>query len=89
MINIKIIDRSHTVINFPPENNTEMCFPDENYDYDKLSENSIFVGAYDGNTCIGLAVLQHAMMKYIYLYDLKVNREYRGRTITLRHVCST
>ena len=26
---------------------TEMCFPDENYNYDELAENHIFVGAYD------------------------------------------
>ena len=66
---------------FSEEDITEMCFPDENYDYDKLSKNSIFVGAYDGSKCIGLAILQHAMMKYMYLYDLKVNKDYRGRHI--------
>lgn len=71
----------HTVINFPPENHTEMCFPNENYDYDELSLNSVFVGAYDGDTCIGLAILQQAMMKYMYLYDLKVNKNYRGRHV--------
>lgn len=58
-----------------------MCFPDENYDYDKLSTNSVFVGAYDGDECIGLAILQQAMLKYMYLYDLKVNAEYRGKHI--------
>ena len=71
----------YAVIRFPQENITEMCFPDENYDFDELSQNSIFVGAYDGDTCIGLAILQQAMMKYMYLYDLKVNREYRGKHV--------
>ena len=56
---------------------SEMCFPDENYDFDTLSKNSIFVGAYDGDTCVGLAILQQAWFKYMYLYDLKVNRDYR------------
>jgi streptothricin acetyl-transferase len=60
---------------------SEMCFPDENYDWDKLSKNSVFIGAYDGDKCIGLAILQHAMFRYMYLYDLKVNRDYRGRRI--------
>ena len=56
---------------------SEMCFPDENYDFDTLSKNSVFVGAYDGDTCVGLAILQQAWFKYMYLYDLKVNRDYR------------
>ncbi|MBD5493938.1 MAG: GNAT family N-acetyltransferase [Lachnospiraceae bacterium] len=59
----------------------EMCFPDENYNYDELAKNSVFVGAYDGDKCIGLAILQQAMMKYMYLYDLKVNKDYRGKHI--------
>lgn len=60
---------------------TEMCFPDESYDYDKLSENHIFVGAYDGDECVGLAILRHDWFKYMYLYDLKVNRNYRRHNI--------
>lgn len=71
----------YSVIRFPQEEIGEMCFPDENYDYDKLSQNSVFVGAYDGDTCIGLAILQQAMMNYMYLYDLKVNKAYRGRHV--------
>lgn len=66
---------------FAEKDITEMCFPDENYDWDELSKNSIFIGAYDGNECIGLAILQQAMMKYMYLYDLKVNKAYRSRHI--------
>lgn len=60
---------------------TEMCFPDENYDWDQLSQNSVFVGAYDGDKCVGLAILQQAWFKYMYLYDLKINSEYRGKHI--------
>lgn len=71
----------YRAVRFGEEERGEMCFPDENYDYEKLSENSIFVGAYDGNKCVGLAILQQAMLKYIYLYDLKVNKDYRGRGI--------
>ena len=66
---------------FAKENITEMCFPDENYDYDKLSENSIFIGAYDDGECVGLAIMQQAMFRYMYLYDLKVNADHRGMNI--------
>jgi len=66
----------HTELLFPEENVTEMCFPDEDYDFEKMSENSIFVGAYDGDKCVGLVILQQAFFKYMYLYDLKVAPEY-------------
>lgn len=56
----------------------EMCFPDEDYDYESMAGNSVFLGAYDGDVCIGLAVLQDSFFRYMYLYDLKVNAEYRG-----------
>lgn len=72
---------SYEIVRFAEEDITEMCFPDENYDYDELSRNSAFVGAYDGDVCIGLAILQQAMFKYMYLYDLKVNGDYRGRHV--------
>lgn len=71
----------HTVIAFPQENHTEMCFPDENYDYDAMSEDHIFIGAYDGERCIGLAILKQEWFKYMYLYDLKVNSAYRGKGV--------
>lgn len=71
----------YTVIKLPPENHTEMCFPDENYDYDALSQNSVFIGAYDGGQCIGLAILKHDWRRYMYLYDLKVNAAYRRKHI--------
>lgn len=60
---------------------TEMCFPDENYDFDELSKNSIVLGAYENDECIGIAILQHSWNKYMYLYDLKVNTDYRGKHI--------
>ena len=65
------------------ENDTisEMCFPDENYDFDEMSDNSLFIGAYDGEKCIGLAIIQKAFFKYMYLTDLKVNKEYRGHGV--------
>lgn len=60
----------------------EMCFPDENYDFDKMkSDGFIFVGAYEDGKCVGLAVLQKGFFKYMYLYDLKVRSDYRGKRI--------
>jgi len=60
---------------------TQMCFPDEHYDYAAMEKDYIFLGAYDGTACVGLAVLQHAMFRYLYLYDLKVNHAYRGNGV--------
>jgi len=71
----------YTVIRFPAENITEMCFPDENYDYDQLAQDGVLIGAYDNDRCIGLAILQHHFLKYMYLYDLKVDAHYRGQGI--------
>lgn len=65
---------------YAPEEITEMCFPDEDYDYEAMSD-SVFLGAYDGERCIGLAILQPGFFKYMYLYDLKVSAEYRGHHI--------
>lgn len=70
---------NYTVEKFAGE--TAMCFPDEAYDYEAMSENSTFIGAYDSNACIGLAVMQTGFFRYMYLYDLKVNREYRHKGV--------
>ena len=57
---------------------TQMRFPDEDYDFDEMSKESVFIGAYDDGKCIGLAIMQQAFFNYMYLYDLKVNKKYRG-----------
>lgn len=56
---------------------TEVCFPDENYNYEEMKERSVFIGAYDSGKCVGLAILQDAWFQYMYLYDLKVSKDYR------------
>lgn len=71
----------HTELLFPAENVTEMCFPDEDYDFAQMSKTSVFVGAYDGDRCVGLTVLQQAFFRYMYLYDLKVDLDYRGQGV--------
>lgn len=56
---------------------SETCFPDENYDYGQMSRSCVFIGAYEGGKCIGLAIMQNAFFRYMYLYDLKVSRAFR------------
>ena len=68
---------SYEVEEFPEA--TEMCFPDESYDVEE--EGAFFFGAYDDDRCIGLAVLRRDMFRYLFLDDLKVDREYRGKGI--------
>lgn len=58
---------------------TQLCFPDEPYDCEK--DDAIFLGAYDGGRCVGLAVLRVEMFRYLYLDDLKVSRAYRGKGV--------
>lgn len=67
----------YEIVRYSKEEITEMCFPNENYDYDAMKLNSTFIGAYDGEDCIALAILQDSFMKYMYLYDLKVSKKYR------------
>lgn len=56
-------------------------FPNEPYDFEKMREEFHFIGAYDGDSCVGLAILQEDMFNYIYLYDLKINQDYRKQGI--------
>ncbi|MBR5752025.1 MAG: GNAT family N-acetyltransferase, partial [Clostridia bacterium] len=56
---------------------SEMCFPDEDYDFAEMSRDCCFLGAYDGESCVGLAVMKQAWFKYMYLYDLKVSKAFR------------
>ncbi len=71
----------YTVEEFAPQDISEMCFPDEDYDYDSLAGNHVFVGAYDGDQCVGLAVLADDWFKYMYLDDLKVCKRYRKQGV--------
>jgi ribosomal protein S18 acetylase RimI-like enzyme len=59
-------------------------FPDENYNFDTMEKDYVFVGAYDCSDCIGLAILKHQWNKYLYLHDLKVNRAYRGQHVAAK-----
>ena len=58
---------------------SSMCFPD--FKYDPEADDAAFFGAYDGDECVGVAVLRRHMFRYLYLDDLKVNEKYRGRGV--------
>ncbi|GAA2964979.1 GNAT family N-acetyltransferase [Lactobacillus kefiranofaciens subsp. kefirgranum] len=60
---------------------SQQCFPNYDYQYDP---NTIYLGAYDHDQCIGIAILEQAMFKYLYLDDLKVDQKYRGKHIGSR-----
>lgn len=66
---------------FAPGEVSEMCFPEENYDYESMKADHVFLGAYDGEKCVGLAIFRDAIFCYMYLYDLKVSRAYRNRGV--------
>lgn len=66
---------------FDEKDVSEMCFPDENYDYEAMKENHVFLGAYDDEKCVGLAILRDEWLKYMYLYDLKVSGARRGQGV--------
>ena len=67
----------YTTARFPvPETD---CFPDE--PYDPATDDAIFLGAYEGETCVGLAVLRQEMFSYLYLDDLKVVAAKRGQGV--------
>lgn len=65
------------------EKTRELRFPDENYDFDAMSD-CVFIGAYADGKCVGLAIMQDFMFQYMYLYDLKVNASLRGNHIGAR-----
>ncbi len=47
-------------------------FPDENYKLDAIDQAGFAVGAFDGETCVGLAIFEKQWNHYLYLSDLKV-----------------
>lgn len=71
---------AHTEKLLPPEQVEEMTFPDENYQYQEMKD-YVFIGAYAGEECVGLAILTPVFNPCLFLYDLKVRRKMRGRGI--------
>ena len=63
----------------PEEQITEMVFPNENYVYSEMKD-SLFLGAYDGEICIGVAIINPAFNR-LYISDLKVGRSWRRKGV--------
>ena len=70
----------HTEKLLPSEQIEEMTFPDENYNYHEMKD-YVFIGAYEGANCIGLAILTPVFNPCLFLYDLKVKCKMRGKGI--------
>ena len=78
-------DWAYTTEEFEASKVSEMVFPDENYEFDQMKNKRFFVGAYNEyGKCVGLAIYKHDWLKYLYLEDLKVFREYRGQGIGMK-----
>lgn len=79
-----IINRNNEKWSYETELFTEayyMTFPEEEYSFEMITRNGFALGAYENGNCIGLAIFQNNPGKYMYLYDLKVNKEFRRKGI--------
>lgn len=70
----------HREVLLPPEEITQMVFPDENYSFDEMAGSS-FLGAYENGRCVGLAILTPDLNPCLFLYDLKVDSSARGKGV--------
>lgn len=64
----------------PESEINEMVFPDENYVYEEMQD-YIFLGAYDNDECVGVAILSPHFTDRLYLEDLKVSGKARGKGV--------
>ena len=64
----------------PPDEVMEIVFPNEKYSFDDMND-SIFLGAYEDEKCVGLAILTPDYNPCLFLYDLKVDKFMRGKGI--------
>lgn len=58
-----------------------MVFPDEAYDFRRVSQKGCALAAYDGGICVGLIVLEERFWNYMHVYDLKVSASARGKGV--------
>ncbi|OFI47039.1 hypothetical protein BG262_01530 [Floricoccus penangensis] len=63
------------------EKSWSMKFPDENYSLENIDNRGFALAAFDGEKCIGFAIFEDTWNKFMYLMDLKVNKEYRKQGI--------
>ena len=70
---------SYEIEYFPEERS--MTFPDPGYDFDELSRDCVIFAAYEDGLCVGFAIYQKAMFRYLYLSDLEVSGAYRRKGV--------
>ena len=58
-----------------------MVFPEENYDFDEVTGKGAAFGAYENGKCVGIAIYEDYWLKYMYLSDLKVSTDARGKGV--------
>ena len=58
-----------------------MVFPEEKYNISHIQEKGFAIGAYSEDKCVGLAIFEYNWSKYLFLYDLKVNRSFRKKGV--------
>lgn len=63
------------------EKSLVMKFPDENYSLENIDNKGFALAAFNDEKCIGLAIFEDTWNKFMYLMDLKVNKEYRKQGI--------
>lgn len=66
------------VVKYDENNIKEDVFQDDNYEFENMKDCE-FIGAYEDGKCVGLAIMKRSMFKYMYLYDLKVNKGCRKK----------
>ena len=58
-----------------------MVFPEENYDFEEDTGKGAAFGAYENGKCVGIAIYEDYWLKYMYLSDLKVSADARGKGV--------
>lgn len=68
---------SYRIEEFPKEKITEQCFPQENYEFEKMGENFHGLAAYADGRCVGYAITYEEWNQYLYVDNVLVLKEYR------------
>ena len=68
---------SYRIEKFPLEEITEQCFPDEDYEFEKMGEDFHGLAAYIDGRCVGYAIIYEQWNEYLYLDNLLVLKSYR------------
>lgn len=65
----------------PYEEPEIMTFPQETYDFDRISVDGAAFGAYENGKCVGLVILKNGFFRYMYVTDLKVSAAARNKGV--------